>query len=111
MSIVGTKLKPFQATAFHQGKFVDVSDADVVEGIELLARTEGIFAETAGGVVVATYRKLLAEGLIDPNAEVVLLNTGDGLKTLDAVAQTSKPTFTISPSYDDFESHYTGEDS
>jgi threonine synthase len=57
---------------------------------------------------VATYRKLLAEGLIDPQAEVVLLNTGDGLKTLDAVAPTSQPTFTISPSYDDFETHYAG---
>ncbi len=55
-------------------------------GHQLLARTEGIFGETAGGVVVATYRKLLAEGLVDPAAEVVLLNTGDGLKTLDAVA-------------------------
>lgn len=91
------------------GAIADVSDAEVVEGIELLARTEGIFAETAGGVVVATYRKLLNEGLIDPGAEVVLLNTGDGLKTLDAVAPTSQPTFTISPSYDDFENHYTGE--
>ena len=62
-----------------------------------------------GGVVVATYRKLLKEGLIDPSAEVVLLNTGDGLKTLDAVAPTSQPTFTISPSYDDFEANYTGD--
>ena len=59
-------------------------------------------------MVVATYRKLLREGLIDPAVEVVLLNTGDGLKTLDAVAQTSTPTFTISPSYDDFETHYAG---
>lgn len=90
------------------GAIADVSDDEVVEGIKLLARTEGIFAETAGGVVVATYRKLLAEGLIDPQAEVVLLNTGDGLKTLDAVAPTSQPTFTISPSYDDFETHYAG---
>jgi threonine synthase len=90
------------------GAISDVSDDEVVEGIKLLARTEGIFAETAGGVVVATYRRLLAEGLIDPQAEVVLLNTGDGLKTLDAVAPTSQPTFTISPSYDDFETHYAG---
>lgn len=90
------------------GAIADVSDDEVVEGIKLLARTEGIFAETAGGGVVATYRKLLAEGLIDPQAEVVLLNTGDGLKTLDAVAPTSQPTFTISPSYDDFETHYAG---
>ncbi len=91
------------------GAIADVSDQEVVEGIELLARTEGIFAETAGGVVVATYRKLLKEGLVDPSAEVVLLNTGDGLKTLDAVAPTSQPTFTISPSYDDFEANYTGD--
>jgi threonine synthase len=89
------------------GAIADVSDAEVVEGIKLLAQTEGIFAETAGGVVVSTYRKLLAEGLIDPAAEVVLLNTGDGLKTLDAVAPTSQPTLTISPSYDDFETAYS----
>ncbi len=49
-----------------RGAIADVSDEEVVDGIKLLARTEGIFAETAGGVVVATYRKLLAEGLIDP---------------------------------------------
>ncbi len=89
------------------GAIADVSDDEVIEGMKLLAQTEGIFAETAGGVVVATYRKLLAEGLIDPAAETVLLNTGDGLKTLDAVAPTSQPTFTISPSFDDFEAHYT----
>jgi threonine synthase len=88
------------------GAIGDVSDAEVVEGIKLLARTEGIFAETAGGVVVATYRKLLREGRIDPGAETVLLNTGDGLKTLDAVEATSKPTMVISPSYDEFEAEY-----
>lgn len=67
------------------GAVADVSDTEVVEGIRLLARTEGIFAETAGGVTVATLRKLLAEGLLDPEAETVVFNTGDGLKTLDAV--------------------------
>jgi threonine synthase len=91
------------------GAIADVSDEEVVEGIKLLSSTEGIFAETAGGVVVATYRKLLAEGLVDPAAEVVLLNTGDGLKTIDAVAPTSTPTFTISPSFDDFEKNYEEE--
>ena len=89
------------------GAIADVSDDEVVEGIELLASTEGIFAETAGGVVVATYRKLLKEGSIDPSAEVVLLNTGDGLKTLDAVAPTSQPTIVISPSFDEFENEYS----
>jgi threonine synthase len=88
------------------GAIGDVTDEEVVEGIKLLARTEGIFAETAGGVVVATYRKLLREGRIDPSAETVLLNTGDGLKTLDAVEATSKPTMVISPSYDEFEAEY-----
>ena len=68
------------------GAIEDVSDDEVVEGIPLLARTEGIFAETAGGVTVATLRKLLAAGRSTPTAETVLLNTGDGLKTLDAVA-------------------------
>lgn len=88
------------------GALADVSDDEVVEGIKLLAETEGIFAETAGGVVVGVYRKLLRDGLIDPEAEVVLLNTGEGLKTLDAVAPTSGPTISISPSYDDFEVAY-----
>src|SRR5205823_4619936 len=68
------------------GAVADVSDAEIVEGIRLLARTEGIFGETAGGVTVATLRKLLAAGSLDPAGETVILNTGDGLKTLDAVA-------------------------
>jgi threonine synthase len=89
-----------------KGAIEDVSDAEIVEGIQLLARTEGIFAETAGGVVVATYRKLLRENRIDPAAEVVLLNTGDGLKTLDAVAPVAGPTFTVDPSFAAFEANY-----
>ena len=68
------------------GAIADVSDEEVVEGIALLARTEGIFAETAGGVTLSVLRRLLADGLADPEAETVLLNTGDGLKTLDALA-------------------------
>ena len=85
------------------GAIGDVTDEEIVEGIRLLARTEGIFAETAGGVVVATYRKLLAEGRISPDAEVVLLNTGDGLKTLDAVSAHVGPTVTIRPNFDEFD--------
>jgi threonine synthase len=85
------------------GAIADVSDDDVVAGIQLLARTEGIFAETAGGVTVSTLRKLLADGLLDPEAETVIYNTGDGLKTVDAVADVSQPTATIRPSYTAFE--------
>ncbi|GHE34789.1 threonine synthase [Streptosporangium violaceochromogenes] len=84
------------------GAVEDVTDAEVVEGIRLLARTEGIFAETAGGVTVGVLRKLVASGRIDPDAETVVLNTGDGLKTLDAVAGRARPSAVIKPSLDAF---------
>ncbi|MGH3341548.1 MAG: threonine synthase [Carbonactinosporaceae bacterium] len=84
------------------GAVEDVNDAEIVDAIALLARTEGIFAETAGGVTVATLGKLLAAGQLDPEAETVVLNTGDGLKTLDAVAETSRPGATIRPTLASF---------
>jgi len=68
------------------GTVVDVSDAEVVEAIRLLAATEGIFGETASGVTLGVLRRLLADGVLDPGAETVIINSGDGLKTLDAVA-------------------------
>ena len=77
------------------GAVEDVTDDEVVEGIRLLARTEGIFAETAGGVTVAALRKLVETGQLDPDAETVVFNTGDGLKTLDAVADRVGPTATV----------------
>jgi threonine synthase len=79
------------------GAIEDVTDAEVVEGIRLLARTEGIFAETAGGVTVACARKLVEAGQLDPDAETVLLITGDGLKTLDAVENDLGPRATVPP--------------
>ncbi len=81
------------------GAVEDVSDEEVREGIKLLARTEGVFAETAGGVTVATLKKLVETGRLDPEAETVVFNTGDGLKTLDAVADRVGPAATIDPSY------------
>ncbi|GLY49185.1 threonine synthase [Lentzea sp. NBRC 102530] len=80
------------------GAIEDVTDEEVVEGIKLLARTEGIFAETAGGVTVATAKKLIDSGQLDPDAETVLLITGDGLKTLDALGDTIGPRATVPPS-------------
>ncbi|WP_037910669.1 threonine synthase [Actinacidiphila yeochonensis] len=79
------------------GAVEDVNDEQVVEAIKLLARTEGIFAETAGGVTIGVLKKLIETGQLDPAGETVVLNTGDGLKTLDAVAATSGPTATIRP--------------
>ena len=84
------------------GTVEDVSDDEVREGIQLLARTEGIFAETAGGVTVATLKKLVDTGQLDPDAETVVFNTGDGLKTLDAVADRVGPAATIDPTYSAF---------
>jgi threonine synthase len=84
------------------GTVEDVSDAEVVEGIQLLARTEGIFGETAGGVTVATLKKLVETGQLDPEAETVIINSGDGLKTLDAIAGSVGPAATIPPTYDAF---------
>ncbi|MFJ4872639.1 threonine synthase [Streptomyces sp. NPDC088757] len=84
------------------GAVEDVDDEQVVDAIKLLARTEGIFAETAGGVTVGVARKLVENGLIDPELTTVVINTGDGLKTLDAVADTSRETVTIRPSLDAF---------
>jgi threonine synthase len=84
------------------GLLEDVTDEEIVEGIRLLARTEGIFAETAGGVTVATLRKLLAAGQLDPDADTVVFNTGEGLKTLDAVSGHVGPAATIPASADAF---------
>ncbi|WP_432093673.1 threonine synthase [Streptomyces sp. bgisy100] len=84
------------------GAVEDVNDEQVVDAIKLLARTEGIFAETAGGVTVGVLRKLIEAGRIDPAEETVVLNTGDGLKTLDAVAPTTGPSATIRPTLDSF---------
>jgi threonine synthase len=79
------------------GVVEDVSDDEVIEGMKLLARTEGIFGETAGGVTIATLVKLLKNGDLDPEADTVVFNTGDGLKTLDAIAAHVGPTATIAP--------------
>jgi threonine synthase len=64
----------------------DCSDTDIVSGIELLAGTEGIFTETAGGVTVACAQSLMAQGRIGADEETVLCITGNGLKTTDALA-------------------------
>jgi len=80
------------------GAIVHVGDPEIVEGIRILARTAGVFGETAGGVTVACLELLIGTGALDPAAETVILNTGDGLKTLEPVAQVVGPTMTIQPS-------------
>ncbi|HXJ62704.1 MAG TPA: threonine synthase [Actinomycetota bacterium] len=65
------------------GALAVVSDDEIVEAVGLLARTEGIFAETAGGVTIATLQRLAARGVVRPDETVVAYVTGMGLKTLD----------------------------
>jgi threonine synthase len=84
------------------GSFGSVTDEEIVAGIRLLARTEGIFAETAGGVTIATLAQLAASGVVRPDERVVALVTGTGLKTLEAVAPDCTPTATIAPTLDAF---------
>ena len=81
-----------------------VSDDEILECIGLLARTEGIFAETAGGVTIASLRQMLRRGSIDPERSIVAIISGHGLKTLDAVVETATVSATISPSLADAES-------
>jgi threonine synthase len=79
------------------GAMAQVNDDEIRDGIRLLARTTGVFAETAGGVTVAVLCKLAASGQLDTSAETVVYNTGDGLKTLDAIADRVAPTAIIPP--------------
>ncbi len=85
------------------GAVADVSDAEIVDGIRLLAATEGIFGETAVGTTLAVLRKLIRSGQLDPGAETVIINSGDGLKTLDAVASAAPAGPPIRPRLADFE--------
>jgi len=85
------------------GACASVTDAEIVDGIRLLARTEGIFAETAGGVTVATLAKLAAEGVVRPDERVVAMVTGHGLKTVEALADVVGPTAIIAPTLESFD--------
>ncbi|HUR76436.1 MAG TPA: threonine synthase [Acidimicrobiales bacterium] len=92
------------------GAIAAVTDDEIRDGIQLLARTEGIFAETAGGVTIATLAKLAAQGVVRADERVVAMVTGHGLKTLDAITDRLGPTLTIPPTRAAFEAAYTQED-
>jgi len=81
----------------------DVSDQEIIDGIKLLARAEGIFAETAGGVTVAVTKKLIESGKIGRDETTVICVTGNGLKTQEALnGQTISPYY-IKPNIGSFE--------
>jgi threonine synthase len=84
------------------GSFDMATDDEIREGIHLLARTEGIFAETAGGVTIAVLKKLAEKGVVRSDERVVAYVTGHGLKTVEALSKTG-PTSTIAPTLEAFE--------
>jgi threonine synthase len=90
------------------GAVAAVDDDEVIAGIQLLARTEGIFGETAAGVTIASLRRLAAEGVVRPDERVVVYVTGHGLKTLDAIAPHVGPTATIAPTLAAFRTAFPG---
>ncbi|HEV2989118.1 MAG TPA: threonine synthase [Candidatus Angelobacter sp.] len=87
----------------------DASDPEIVDAITLLAETEGIFTETAGGVTVAAARKLYAQGRIKPEETTVLCITGNGLKTTDALAGRFEAVEPIQPKLAAFEEYLERE--
>ncbi|RMG70302.1 MAG: threonine synthase, partial [Nitrospirae bacterium] len=93
----------YKAVKESGGYGEDVTDDEIVEGIKMLARTEGIFAETAGGVTVAVTKKLIEQGRIGKNETTVICVTGNGLKTKEALdGRMNEPKY-IKPSLGDFE--------
>ncbi len=81
----------------------DVSDPEIVAAIKLLAQTEGIFTETAGGVTAGVTEKLIRDGRILPDDTTIVCITGNGLKTTDAIAAEFPPADAIAPRLDAFE--------
>ncbi|MGB3572647.1 MAG: pyridoxal-phosphate dependent enzyme, partial [Phormidesmis sp.] len=85
------------------GNIEDVTDTEIIDGIKLLAETEGIFTETAGGTTIAVLKKLVEAGKISPDEKTVVFITGNGLKTTEAVRDYIGEPLTIEPKLESFE--------
>jgi threonine synthase len=83
-----------------------VTDQEIVEGIQLLARTEGIFTEPAGGTTIAVAKKLIEQGRIPRNESIVICITGNGYKTIEAVLHSVDQPFEINARLHDFDELY-----
>lgn len=92
-----------------KGGAASVTDPEIIEGIKLLARTEGIFTETAGGVTVGTLKKLVEEGEIEKDERTVIYITGNGLKTQDVLIEHLTQPPTIKPDLNTFDKLYQNQ--
>ncbi|MGC8685520.1 MAG: threonine synthase [bacterium] len=88
----------------------DITDDEVIEGIRLLAETEGIFAETAGGVTVGVAKKLIEQGRIPKDESIVILVTGNGLKTQEVLLDHVEPLKVIPAKLDAFDELVRGKE-
>jgi threonine synthase len=96
---------PYAAQAIRAsgGAAAAASDDEIVDAIQLLAETEGLFTETAGGVTLAAARKLIASGALPADEPTVLCITGNGLKTQEPLQERARPLPVIAPRIDEFE--------
>ncbi len=84
------------------GEIDACAEEEIVEGIRLLAETEGVFTETAGGVTIAVLKRLVERGAIAPDEETVAFVTGNGYKTIEALEPHISPTFHVEPDLEEF---------
>jgi threonine synthase len=90
-------------TARGTGGWIDAcTEAEVLQGLRLLAETEGVFTETAGGVTIAVLKRLVESGVVRPEEETVALITGNGYKTIEALEGTIEPSYHVAPDLDEF---------
>ncbi|MFQ5881565.1 MAG: threonine synthase [Candidatus Methylomirabilales bacterium] len=93
----------FKAVEESRGFAGDATDEEIIEGMKLLAATEGVFTETAGGVTIAAAKQLIEAGIIPRDESLVLSITGNGLKTQEVVFNALKPTVSIKPTLKSFD--------
>ena len=78
------------------------TEQEIRDGIQLLASTEGVFTETAGGVTIANLKRMAEQGIIKPGEEVVAYVTGNGYKTIEALEGFLEPSYSVAPDLDEF---------
>ena len=98
-----------QVISKTEGWAEDISDPEIIDAMKMLAETEGIFAETAGGVTFGATLKLLEQGKLDKNEEIVICITGNGLKTQEAIVDHVTPPTIIDPKLSEFEKMWKGK--